>query len=1390
MRKKIGARIAGTVMAAVVAVTQLGVLDSISVFAEEADGGNVTPETVTLQDADFTGNLWDDGIWTVTPSTWDNAKFNYFTYADDEWMTTGEEEGTSGFKFWMKDEGDYTLTQVVDELPAGEYTLTSYVMGEKADISLMLDGAEGNIVATTADAVTLAGYNTWQMVTATFEVSEDDTNVQVGFKGDVAADGYGYLDHLTISGKTKEAVVPVYTEVNAEDYTFGTTNLISNGDFETGVSTGWTVCGDADVTNKVKTDQWATNNTTNFLNIYNGGADAENVEVSQQVSLSAGTYLLSLDMDGKEMSSGLSLSLGTIQKELPATTGWDAWSTTSVAFTLSADDTAELKIAGDIPADYWFDLDNLSLVKVGVDSGNDDNQDDNQGDGSDDAGDDEEDTDDSTAVEANISVKKISGLSEDFITGADVSSYLSIVNSGACFYDEDGNKLTDQGFFDLLKEGGTNYIRLRVWNNPCDANGNGYGGGNNDLEAAKVMGQWATNAGMKVLIDFHFSDFWADPAKQQAPKAWTSMTHEQKITAISEYTTESLQYLLDAGVDVGMVQIGNETTQGFCGETYGSNGWESVCELFNSGCKAVRSVAATNNRDIQIALHFTNPERGNYPSLAKNLNDNGVDYDVFASSYYPYWHGTLSNLTSTLKTVAETYNKKVMVAETSWATSLEDGDGHDNTVRVGNNDDNSRVETNYAFSVQGQADEISAVAKAVKNVGDAGIGLFYWEAAWIPVEYSYDEDGILISDIVDSNKAAWEANGSGWASSYGGEYDPEDAGKWYGGSAVDNQAWFDFNGKALETVNIYNYIRTGTKAPRVVSSISVDDITVSLSKLDTVSLPETVTLNFNDSTTEVVSVKWDEKAFEAAKAAGVGEYTLKGTYTISSESGEVAENEVSIKLTIEYDNLLTNPSFEDGLADWNVSSNIINTGDASSNSRTGSGCAHFYSANAGESATATQTVVLNAGKYQLAGYVQGGGSGETDVISLKAIVGDETYSAEGELTGWKVWSNPTIDEFVITEDNTEVQVVISLENVTAGIWGAFDDIALYRIGDYITESDSDADKDDVDKEDVVDTDKDDTDKEDVVDTDKEDVVDTDKDDTDKEDVVDTGKDDTDKDDTDKEDVVDTDKDDAGKGDSEAGDVTSDSKEDIEVTDSDEEYIKTESLFTETVEEVIAKFSESVEVVIEEVRTVTNSGVSIAGDKSILPEGVMFEVSKIAKTTDSYKKAETKLAERKLDGKFTVQEINLKGADDTQLHQMDGYVVVTLPVPEGFTVSLEKTIGVYRLEDDGTLTKCASNVADGKLSFSTNHFSTYIFVEEPVAVADASAENNENSTVNVSTVANATPVESATPTALASVKTGDETDFILQMMLELAGIAFVTLAFVYGTRKKTSDSVVK
>ncbi len=392
-----------------------------------------------------------------------------------------------------------------------------------------------------------------------------------------------------------------------------------------------------------------------------------------------------------------------------------------------------------------------------------------------------------------VDVSRVDGLSEDFIFGVDISSYEALYNSGVTFYDFDGNSLDEQGFFDLLAEGGSNYVRLRVWNDPFDESGNGYGAGNNDIQAAKRMGLLATNAGMRVLIDFHYSDFWADPSKQMTPKAWVGMNTEEKAAALYEYTKESLQILLDAGVDVGMVQLGNEITSGMAGENSAN-----MYTLIEAGSRAVREVSS----DIQIAIHFTNPEQNTYAKYSRLLDEKGIDYDVFASSYYPFWHGTLENLTNQLKKVADTYGKKVMVAETSWAYTIADGDGHGNTVGEG-------TYGNYPFSEQGQCSELRDVTQAVVNVGEAGIGIFYWEPAWIPVQYAYDENGVLVDSILESNKVSWESNGSGWATSFAGGYDPKDAGNYYGGSAVDNQAWFDFNGHPLATVNIFRYIREG-----------------------------------------------------------------------------------------------------------------------------------------------------------------------------------------------------------------------------------------------------------------------------------------------------------------------------------------------------------------------------------------------------------------------------------------------------------------------------------------------------------------------------------------------------------------------------------------------------
>lgn len=412
-------------------------------------------------------------------------------------------------------------------------------------------------------------------------------------------------------------------------------------------------------------------------------------------------------------------------------------------------------------------------------------------------------------VEADIAVDRID-LPEDFMEGVDISSYASLIDSGVTFYDFDGNELDEVGFFELLADCGINYVRIRVWNDPYDSEGNSYGGGNCDVDTAIRIGQWATEAGLKVAIDFHYSDFWADPGKQYAPKAWADMTLEEKTEALESWTKESLTAILEAGVDVGMVQIGNETTTGMAGET----DWSNMCKLFSAGSAAVRAVSAEYGQEILVALHFTNPESGKYATFAQILYQNGVDYDVFASSYYPYWHGTLENLTETLSAIAEKYDKYVIVAETSWAYTLEDGDGSGNTVAEGSNDTAYGDLVYYDFSVQGQADEISAVISAMADTTN-GIGVFYWEPAWIPVQV-YNADSAEAETILSENQEIWETYGSGWASSYAAEYDPDDAGVYYGGSAVDNQALFNFQGHPLESLKTFSYVKTGTTAERTV----------------------------------------------------------------------------------------------------------------------------------------------------------------------------------------------------------------------------------------------------------------------------------------------------------------------------------------------------------------------------------------------------------------------------------------------------------------------------------------------------------------------------------------------------------------------------------------------
>ena len=366
-----------------------------------------------------------------------------------------------------------------------------------------------------------------------------------------------------------------------------------------------------------------------------------------------------------------------------------------------------------------------------------------------------------------------------FILGMDASSVPSLEAGGVQYYNKDGKP---QDVFQILAENGINYIRVRVWNHPFDAAGNGYGGGNCDINNALEIGKRATQYGMKLLVDFHYSDFWADPGKQQAPLAWKGMTIEEKADTLYAFTCESLETLKKAKVDVGMVQIGNETNGGLAGEIQ----WENMAKLFAAGAKAVRDTLP----GVLVAVHFTNPEKpGAYAYFGQQLAQYQVDYDVFASSYYPQWHGSLENLQKVLAEIHETYGKQVLVAETAHAYTAQDMDFHPNTVT-------KDTQTPYPKTPEGQAAWVKDVANAVAQI-PGGMGLCYWEGTWISAGGSSYEE----------NKKLWEAYGSGWASSYASHYDPKDAGKYYGGCAVENQAFFDSHGKVLESLGVFSEIR-------------------------------------------------------------------------------------------------------------------------------------------------------------------------------------------------------------------------------------------------------------------------------------------------------------------------------------------------------------------------------------------------------------------------------------------------------------------------------------------------------------------------------------------------------------------------------------------------------
>ncbi|MBR3879719.1 MAG: glycosyl hydrolase 53 family protein [Clostridia bacterium] len=618
----------------------------------------------------------------------------------------------------------------------------------------------------------------------------------------------------------------------------------------------------------------------------------------------------------------------------------------------------------------------------------------------------------------SLYVKKVEGLPEDFILGMDASCVPALEESGVKYYDQAGN---EKDVYMILAENGINYIRVRIWNDPYNGEGKGYGGGNCDIDNAIEIGKRATACGMKLLVNFHYSDFWADPSKQMEPKAWKGMSIEEKSAALYEYTKDCLVRLVNAGVDVGMVQIGNETNGGLCGESASKiGGWNKITTLMKEGSRAVREVCP----DALVAIHFANPEKAeSYESYSKNLDYYGVDYDVFASSYYPFWHGTLENLSAVLSRVADTYGKKVMVAETSYAFTSADSDFFGNTIGEGGG-----IVKNYPFTIQGQANLVRDVVETVVNT-KGGIGVFYWEGTWISVGgFDYEE-----------NLAKWEKYGSGWASSSAGSYNPDDAGKWYGGCAVDNQAFFDSKGRATEALKVFGLLKEGNIVENKVDAIEDTHLMIDLN--GDIVLPRTVNAIMLDNSREAVEVEWFDVDIDLMKNGGVADYEIPGSVGSMRTKCYVS--------MVEY-NFLQNWSFEEGDAAWTSTAlrsfDELKVEDKVTDSLTGEKHYHFWGANANSVEFTLEQRVEGAksGKYNYSISIMGGDGGETDIYAYVKINGETVYTAPTTITSYNEWHTATINGIEYDESD-EMIVGIYVKCAGANAWGKIDDAKLNSV---------------------------------------------------------------------------------------------------------------------------------------------------------------------------------------------------------------------------------------------------------------------------------------------------------------------------------------------------------
>lgn len=593
---------------------------------------------------------------------------------------------------------------------------------------------------------------------------------------------------------------------------------------------------------------------------------------------------------------------------------------------------------------------------------------------------------------AAVQVNPIENLSTDFIKGADVSIMPELERNGTKFYD---NGIEQDGLT-ILKNHGVNWIRVRIWNNPYVVGPEGVGGGNTDEAKAIEMAKRAKALGMKVLVDFHYSDFWVDPGQQKKPDAWKNDSGDKLVDDVYAYTAKVMQDFNAQGVTPDMVQVGNELNNGMLWPEAqltedNPNGYKFLAKLLNAGLQAVHD----NDKDnkVKTMIHLAGVDVNLYHTFFDNLivKNKVNDFDIIGMSFYPFWHGTMDDLKNTMNDVSAKYNKDVIAVETAFGYTLEDADFEKNNFGT-----NEEKVSGYRATVQGQATGLRDVMATVASVNDnRGLGIFYWAPDWVINE-----------------KVGWKSNG--------------------GGNGWDNLTLFDTKGNALESMDTFNLVSDPNNQyiePQVTTINTVDVKDVSL--YSNVDLPQTVGVVYSNDAVKNMSVKWDVAKPIFAKP---GNYTISGTVEGLAQKA-IANIEVKNKM-----NLVLNGNFEnETLNGWDIvgDSSAINLAWNQGDVR--DKCAMHYWNNKPFNVIIKQKLKgLSDGKYTLSCWTQGNGLASKYQLFVKQNGVEMTTDIKDD--GWNRWHQTSIKNIEVKNGEVEIGFIL---NGRPDTWGSIDDIEFY-----------------------------------------------------------------------------------------------------------------------------------------------------------------------------------------------------------------------------------------------------------------------------------------------------------------------------------------------------------